>query len=104
MTRVEVYGQPKGHHIAGRASRDSERDLTIEEGRAWQVSARFYNRTKDRRGIMALVEYDSSHINSRLVVVGVHNENKMGWLNKWNELSLKHLRAETTLLRSSMPP
>lgn len=53
---------------------------------------------------MALVEYDSSHINSRLVVVDVHNKNKMGWLNKWNELSLKHLRAETTLLRSSMPP
>lgn len=47
MTRVEVYGQPKGQHIAGRASRDSERDVTIEEGRAWQVSARFYNRTKD---------------------------------------------------------
>lgn len=55
---------------------------------------------------MALVEYDSSHIlvNSRLVVLGVHNENKMDWLNKWKELSLRHLRAETTLLRSSMSP
>lgn len=49
MTRVEVYGQSKGHHIAGRASRDSERqrDLMIEEGRVWQVLARFHNRTKD---------------------------------------------------------
>lgn len=56
MTREEVDGQPKGHHIAGRASRDSERDLRIEEGRVWQVSARFHNRTKGGRGIMALLE------------------------------------------------
>lgn len=53
---------------------------------------------------MALVQYDGSYINSYLVVLDVHNENKMDWLNKWKELSLKHLSAKTTLLRGSTSP
>lgn len=55
---------------------------------------------------MALVGYDIPRIlvNSRLVILTVHIENKMDWLNKWKDLSLKHLRAETTLLRSSIFP
>lgn len=57
---------------------------------------------------MALVQYDGFYethpVFLPLVVVGVQNGKKKVWLNKWEELSLKHLRAQTTVLWGVMSP
>ena len=58
--------------------------------------------------MVALVQYDGFYethpVFLPLVVVGVQNGKEKVWLNKWEELSLKHLRAHTTVLWGVMSP
>ena len=58
--------------------------------------------------MVALVQYDGFYethpVFLPLVVVGVHNGKKKVWLNKCEELSLKHIRAQTTVLYGVLCP